>query len=149
MDEILDMLSGGLVELRGECVDSLVVGRLAAEGADDFGRSAETPDGVQRDDSRVLQVKQAGIGILVEQAVKNLAREVAVFGEVVPLAHVFSALAAGERFSIVGNMTDQVERVEVFADLILQRGKDDAVILQFFDDGTLLVGPFPTISGKH
>ena len=68
---------------------------------------------------------------------------VAVLRKVVALAHVFSALAAGERFLIVSNMTDQVERVEGRADLILQSGKDDAVTFQFFDDGALLVGPLP------
>ena len=73
MDEILDMSSGDLIELRGERVDGLVVGRFAAEGAHDFGCGAEAPDGVQGDDSRVLQVEQAGIGILVEEAVEDLA----------------------------------------------------------------------------
>ena len=137
------MSSGDLIELCGERVDGLVVGRLAAEGAHYFMRGAEAPDGVQRDDSRVLQVEQAGIGILVEEAVEDLPREVAVFRKVVTLTHVFSALAAGERFLIVGDMTDQVERVEGRADLILQSGKDDPVTFQFFDDGALLVGSFP------
>ena len=85
----------------------------------------------------------AVIGIFVEQGGDDFAGEVAVFGEVIAFLHLLGAFLAGERLLLVGDVANQIERIEGGADFLIQRGKDDALLLQLLDDGAFLVGLLP------
>jgi hypothetical protein len=63
----------------------------------------------------------------------------AVFGEHVALLDVVGAFAAGERRLVEGDVADQVEGVEVLADL-LGNGSSSSLLGQFLDDGLLALG---------
>ena len=89
------------------------------------------------------KVKQTIVGIFIQQAIEDGAGQIAILREVVALAHVFGALPAGQRFLLECDVADEIEGIEGGADFILQGGEDDAVALQFLDDGALLVGVPP------
>ena len=69
----------------------------------------------------------------------------AVLGEHVALADVLGPLAPGERRLVEGDMADEVEGVEVLADLLGQRIEQQALGGQFFDDGLLALGRVPAL----
>ena len=67
----------------------------------------------------------------------------AVLREHVALADVVGALAAGQRRLVERDVADQVERVEVRADLLGERLERQALLLQLFDDRLLALGAVP------
>jgi len=78
-------------------------------------------------------------------SVQRRAGLIAVACEVVPLANVFGPFPACEQQLIEGNVADQVERIEVLADFIRERVKQDAMFFKFFDDGLLPVSSQPSL----
>ena len=80
-----------------------------------------------------------------EQRVEHGAGLRAVLGEHVALADVLGPLAAGERRLVEGDVADQVERVEVLADLLGERLERQPFVFQFFDDRLLALGCLPAL----
>ena len=63
----------------------------------------------------VIEIKHALVGIFGEQRVEHGAGLWTVFREHIALLDVFGALAPGERFSVEGDVADQIEGIEVLA----------------------------------
>ena len=61
------------------------------------------------------------------------------------LRDVLGPLAAGQRRPVEGNVADQVEGVEVLADLLGERVERQALGGQFLDDRLLAVGGLPAL----
>jgi hypothetical protein len=96
-------------------------------------------------DLRILQVEDALILVFVEQRVEHGASLLAVPREHVALADVVGPLAAGERRLVEGDMADQIERVEVLADLLGQRVEDRALVRELVDDRLLALRGLPAL----
>ena len=64
-------------------------------------------------------------------------------GEDVALLHAAGAFAAGKRRLVVGDVQQQVEGVEVFANLVGQGFEQYALRFQFLQQGGLAVGLLP------
>ncbi len=64
-------------------------------------------------------------------------------GEDVALLHAAGALTAGKRGLVVGHMQQQVEGVEVFANLVGQGIEQHALPFQLLQQGGLAVGLLP------
>jgi len=63
-----------------------------------------------------------------------------VFGEHVALPDVLGPLAAREGLCVEGNVADQVERIEVLAQLVGDGVEGQPFGLQLLDDGLLALG---------
>ena len=87
--------------------------------------------------------------VLLQQGFEHGAGLRAVLGEDVALADVLGALAAGERRLVEGDVADQVEGVEVLADLLGQRVEQQALVGQLLDDGLLALGGVPAAAGNR
>ena len=111
--------SGDFVEFAGERMDGGVIGGLATEGADDFHRGAEFVERVELDDLGVLEIQPAIVRVFVKEGCDDLAGEVAVFRKVIALFYLLRAFLAGERLLLVGDVADQVERIEGRACLLI------------------------------
>ena len=59
--------------------------------------------------------------------------------------HAVRALAARERRLVEGDVADQVEGVEVLADLLGQLVEEDALAREFLEDGLLALGVVPRV----
>ena len=73
-------------------------------------------------------LRDAGVGVLVEQGVEDGAGLVAVLGEDVALPDVARAFAPGERRLVEGDVADEIEGVVVAADLLGQFVEEDPVV---------------------
>ena len=100
-------------------------------------------------DLRVLEVEHALVLVLLQERVEHGPGLLAVLREHVALAHVLGALAAGERRLVEGDVADQVEGVEVLADLLGQRVEDQALVLELVDDRLLALGAPSSASGSR
>ncbi len=81
--------------------------------------------------------------IFGQQGFKHGAGLRAVSGEDIALAHVVGTIAAGERRLVEGDVADQVEGVEVFADFFQQRVEQEPFFGQFFNDDFFTLGSLP------
>ena len=64
-------------------------------------------------DAEILDLVDAGVHVLVEQRLENLPRNAAVPAQEVALLDVVRAFAARQRLLVEGNMTDEVEIVDI------------------------------------
>ncbi len=85
----------------------------------------------------------AFVVILVEQRLQHGAGRLAVFGEVLRLRTFSARSSPGQRRLVEGDVADQVEGVEVLADLCGQILQEHAVLCEFVDDGLLPLGALP------
>ena len=88
----------------------------------------------------IVEVDDAFVLVLLQQRFEHGAGLRPVLGEDVALADVLGPLAAGERRLVEGHVADEVEGVEVLADLLGQRLEQQALGFEFFDDRLLAVG---------
>ena len=88
---------------------------LAAEGTDQFHPCAEAIERRDLENVGVVEIEYALIGILVEQRVEYGAGLTSVFREHIPLLDVLGPLTAGQRFGVEGNVTDEIEGIEILA----------------------------------
>ena len=87
----------------------------------------------------------AFFGVFVEQGGEDAAGGVAVLGVDVALLDVAGAFAAWDGRLIEGDVADEIEGVEILADLVLELVEQDALIEQFGDDGVFAVGGVPVL----
>ena len=121
-------LLGCFVEVAFQLAQGGVVLLLAAEALDDLDRGAEAVEGGDLQHLHALDVLDAFVGVLVQQGFEDGPCGFAVFGEVVALAHVQGALAAGEGPGVEGHVADEVEGVEVPAHFLGQGFEEDALV---------------------
>ena len=88
----------------------------------------------------VVEIEHALVGILGKQRIEHGAGLGAIFRENVALPDAFGAFPTGKRLSVERDMADQVERIQVLAQLFRDRVEGQALGFQFFDDGPLAVG---------
>src|SRR5437899_1911986 len=116
-----DMGSGCLlVKEVLQLADRLLVAGAAAECLEQLHRRAER---VERRHLEHVEVEQGGkalVLVLEEQRFEDGTGLGAVLGEDIALANVVDALPARERRPIEGDVADQVEGIEVHADLFLE-----------------------------
>lgn len=79
----------------------------------------------------------------MQEGVENSVGFVAVFGEDVTLLDSLGAFAAGERGLIEGDVADEIEGVEICADLGGELFEEDTLGGEFVDDGLFLGGVVP------
>ena len=124
-------------------MDGLDIGVFAAELLDDLHRRAVLVDGANFQDGDVFDVVHALVGELVEQGIQHLVCGLAVLGEVVSLAHVVRTFTPGEWGLVEGDVANQIEGREVFADFVAQGIEEHAVLRQLVEDGLLALGLAP------
>ena len=78
-----------------------------------------------------------------EQRVEDGARLGAVLREHVALADVVRPLPAGQRRLAVGDMADEIERVEVGVDLVGERLEPEPLLFELVDDRLLAIRALP------
>ena len=118
-------------------------GILAAECLDQLDRSAELGEGRDAQHGGVIEVEDAFVGILGQQGVEHGAGLIPVSGEHVPLPDVVGALAPGQRPGVEGDVTDEVERIEVpvqFGGDLFERQTPG---IQLVENGLLAFGGVP------
>ena len=93
----------------------------------------------------VAKVDDTLILVFLQQCFKHGAGLRAVFREDIPLADVFCAFAARERWLVECHVADEVKGVEVLAHFIGQRLKRQAFVFEFLDDGLLALCRFPAL----
>ena len=69
---------------------------------------------------------------------------VAILGEGIALTDVFGAVVSSERWLVEGDVADQIEGIEVFADFFGERIKMESFFGEFVDDGLLALGVVPS-----
>ena len=82
--------------------------------------------------------------VLVEQRAEHGAGLTSVFREHVPLLDVLGPFAASQRLGVEGDVTDDVEGVEILAQLLDDHGKRQALGRQLIDDRLLALRGLPT-----
>ena len=113
--------------------------------------STGVPDPVDRrdlQDAGVAEIDDSVVLVLLQQGVEHGTGLRAVLGEDVPLADVLGPLAASQRRAAVGDMADQVERVEVRVDFVGERLEAQALLFQLVDDRLLAVGCLPALEER-
>src|SRR5690606_984950 len=126
-----------------ESGDGGEVAGFAAEEFHDLDGGAEAGERIDLEDVERLDAAQAAVGVFLEEGFEHGAGLVAVVGEDVAFFHAVGALAAGERRLVVGDVADEVEGVEVGADLRGEFVEEDALGGELLDDGELAVGVVP------
>ena len=119
--------------------------RTRPEFLDELEGRAHRVEGRNLKNPRVAKIDDALILIFLQQRFKHGAGLRAVFGENIPLADIFRALAPRERRLVESHMADEVEGIEVLADLLGQRVEGQAFVFEFFNDGLLALGRFPAL----
>ena len=128
--------------------------RLAARGRparnpalrrtpDQLDRRAHLAERRDLKDLGVVEIENAFVLVFRQQRIKHGAGLRAVFGEDVALADIVGALAARQRRAVEGDVADQVEGIEVLADLLCERIERQALVLQLLDDRLLAFGCLP------
>ena len=90
---------------------------LPAEGADQFNRCAEPVEWRDPENVGVVEIEHAVVGILVEQRIEHGASLTSIFREHVPLFNILGPLTAGQWFGVEGDVTDEIEGVEILTQL--------------------------------
>lgn len=116
------------------------VSLLATESRYQCAGRAEVLERVEREDLDILDVFDAGVALLFQQALQYAPRLLAIAGEVVVLHDQVGALCAGERRLLEGDVADQVEGGVILADFLDQRLQQHAVFLHFLENGDLALG---------
>ena len=134
-------LGNFLIESGLQFVDSVFKAGSGTEFLDELERCSHR---VEWGDFQNFDVIETGdnafVLILGEQSFKHGTGLRAVFGEDIALFDVVGAFAAGQRRLVEGNVANQVEGIEVFADLFQQRLQKQPFFRQFFNDGFLALG---------
>jgi hypothetical protein len=115
-----------------------------AEQFNDFQRRAKVVQRLDAEDADVFQGGDPLVGVLVQQRFQHGSGLLAETCEIVPLADVFGPLAACQRRLAIGDVADQIERVQFLAYLFGQGIQQYALPLQLVDDCFLLLGRVPT-----
>src|SRR5690348_819102 len=119
-----------------------VVAVTPTEGIDQLHRRTDATEWIELEDLDVFDGLDAGVGVFVQQAFQHLPGCALIFGKVVALAHLVGALATRQRRLVEGDVADQVERIELLAEFLLnlvgQRLPQHALPGQLLDDGLLL-----------
>lgn len=80
----------------------------------------------------------------MEQGIEDGPGLFTVSGENIPLADVVGPLAPGEGRLVKGDIADQVEGIEIPANLLGQGLEKEAFLFQFFNDYSLTLDAMPT-----
>ena len=124
------------------------------DGLGEIGAGAELPDQLERRahlaDRRdlqhlgIIEVQHALVAVFGQERLQHRAGLRAVFCEDVALAHVVGPLAPGQRGLVESDVADQVERIEILADLVQQMLERQSLAFQLLNDQLLALGFFPT-----
>ena len=114
-----------------------------AKGLDQLHRSAECGEGRDAQHGGVIEVEHTLVRILGQQRVEYGPRPFPVLVEHITLFDAVGPLAPGQRFGVEGDMADEVERIEVFAQPPGDDVERQAFGLQFLDDRLRAFGGFP------
>ncbi len=87
----------------------------AEDAAPDLRLAAELVERRQFQHLGVLDVLYAVVGKLVEQSFQHRAGLLAIFAEDVALLDLVGALAAGQRFLVKSDVSDEIEGIELAA----------------------------------
>ena len=140
------MISSDLsIESGLKVVDSGHEGILAAERLDQLDRGAELGEGRNAQHGGVVEVEDAFVGILGQQGVEHGAGLIPVSGEHVSLSDVVGTLAAGQRLGVEGDVTDEVERIEVPVQFGGHLFKRQTPGIQLVENGLLAFGGVPAL----
>ena len=118
---------------------------LAAECPDQLDRGAELGEGRDAQHGGVVEVEDAFVGILGQQGVEHGAGLIPISGEYVPLPDVVGTLAPGHRLGVEGDVTDEVERIEVPVQFGGDLFKRQAPGIQLVKNGLLAFGGVPAL----
>ena len=116
----------------------------AAERAEQLERRAEDVDRRDPEHVGVVEVEHTLVGVLVEQRIEHGAGLLSVLREHVAFLDVVGPLAAGQRFGVERDVADEIEGIEVPAQLLDQHGQRQALGRHFLDDRLLAVGGVPS-----
>ena len=128
------------IQSRFQFFDSGLIVFSTAKQPDDFNRCAELVQRLNSQHVDGFNGLDAFVGILLQQGLQYGSCLIAVFSEVVSLPDVLRSLTACQGRLVEGDMADQIERVEVFANLFSKFGEEDTVFFQFSNDGFFLIG---------
>jgi len=99
-------------------VDSFLEAVAAAELIDELGDAAHCGEGRDAKYLRIAEVEHALVLIFRQQRIEHSAGLRSIFGEGVALSDIVGPLASCERRAVEGDVTDEIERVEVLAQLL-------------------------------
>jgi hypothetical protein len=102
-------------------MDRLLEAGLGTERRDQFDRGAHPIDRWDLEDTRITEVDEAVVLVLLQKGVEHRLGLLAVLAKDVPLPNIVGPLVARQGRPPVGDVADQVERVEVGIDLLGQR----------------------------
>jgi hypothetical protein len=103
---------------------------------DDFDGRAEASEGIDFEYLHRLDGLDAAVSVFGEKGFENGASLLAILAKDVALLHVVGAFLAGERWLVVGDVTDEIEGIVVAPDLIGQFIEEESLGGQFFDEGS-------------
>ena len=116
-----------------------------AEGIDQLHDAAHRAERGDPQDRGVVEIQHPFVGVLGEEGIEYGAGLAAVLGEDVMLLDRFGTLAPRQRFFVEGDVADQVERVEVFAQFLGDRVERQPFGFELFDDRLFARRPFPVL----
>jgi hypothetical protein len=108
------------------------VAGFAAECLEQFHWGSDLAEGRESQDFNIFYGFDAGVGVLIQQGIQNLAAGAFVLAEVVVLAHLGRAFFAAEWGLVVHDMADDVEwvgfRSQLFADFLNEVFPENAAL---------------------
>src|SRR5690606_33860140 len=132
-----------LVQSGFEFVDSLEVGGFSTEQIDNFNGGAEGPERIQLEDLQRFDTRNAGIGVFLEERLKDRAGLRLVHAEDVALLHPRGAFLSGKWRAIKGDVANEVKRIEILSDLFGEFVEEDALLGQFLHTWPFALGAGP------
>ena len=90
-------------------------------------------------DVGVVEVQDAFVGVFLEESFQDCLRGLSVFAEGVALADVVGAFLAGQGLGVEGDVADEVEGIQVLAQLGADHLEVEPFLRQLLDDRLLLL----------
>ena len=108
-----------------------------------FERRAEAVDRRNPEHVGVVEVEHALVGVLVEQRIEHRAGLLSVLREHIAFLDVVGPLAASQWFGVERHVADEIEGIEVLAQLLDQHGQRQTLSRHFLDYRLLALGGVP------
>ena len=124
-------------------MDGSAIRRFTSEELNNFNGSAEATQGIDFEDSIDSTLWMPLSAYFSSRALRTARGLLTIFAKDVAFLHAVGAFLPGERWLVVGNVTNEVEGVVGTPHLFGQLVEKEALNGQFIDQGLLLIGSIP------